>query len=235
MYKIVLIRHGQTAWNKKGIFCGWSDINLTKKGREEAIEAGKELRRNKFTFDYSFTSLLKRASITLKLILKELKSPKIPVEIDWRLNERHYGDLQGIKHSDMAKKVGEEQVFIWRRSYDVRPPKMRKNHPYSSKNDPRYKGIKVPDSESLKDVVERVVPFWKEEVIPKIKKGKKIIISASGNSMRALIKYLDKISSKDIRKLNIPTGVPLVYELDQKCKPIKSYYLIKGKKIKKKY
>lgn len=232
MYKIVFLRHGESTWNKKGLFTGWTDVGLTKKGEEEAREGGRELKKKGFVFDLAYTSLLTRATRTLKIVLKELREEKIPVMVDWRLNERHYGNLQGLNKIEMAKKFGEEQVLIWRRSYDIRPPKIDSKNKYNQKNDLKYKGIKVPETESLKDVVERVTPFWTKEIVPKIKKGEKIIIAASGNSLRAIVKYLDKVSTKETVSLNIPTGIPLVYELDEKLKPLRHYYLADQKKIR---
>jgi 2,3-bisphosphoglycerate-dependent phosphoglycerate mutase len=231
MYKIVLLRHGESTWNKKGLFTGWTDVNLSSKGKEEAKEAGIQLKKEGFKFDLAFTSFLKRASNTLKIALKEMDAAKLPVVTDWRLNERHYGNLQGLNKKEMAEKFGEKQVLIWRRSYSTPPPKIDSKNLFNQKNDPRYKGIKVPEAESLKNVVERAVPFWKEEVVPQLKDGKKIIITASGNSLRAIVKYLDKISTSEISELNIPTGIPLVYELDAKFKPIKHYYLADKNKL----
>lgn len=232
MYKIILLRHGESTWNKKGLFTGWTDVNLTAQGVNEAKEAGKEFKKRGLKFDLAFTSLLIRASRTLNIALRELKPVKTKIIVDWRLNERHYGSLQGLNKKEMAEKFGEKQVLIWRRSYSVRPPKIEKNNKYNQIGDPKYKGIKVPEAESLKDVVARVLPFWRTEVVPQIKSGKKIIIVASGNSLRAIIKYLDKVSEKEITGLNVPTGIPLVYELDEKLKPLKHYYLADAKKIK---
>ncbi|QQG52262.1 MAG: 2,3-diphosphoglycerate-dependent phosphoglycerate mutase [Candidatus Falkowbacteria bacterium] len=230
MYKIVLLRHGESTWNKKGLFTGWTDVDLTAKGREEALNAGTELFKKGFKFDLAFTSLLKRASKTLAITLKTMKQ-KPEVISDWRLNERHYGNLQGLNKKEMAAKFGEQQILIWRRSYSTPPPKIDKNNPFNQKNDSKYKGIKVPETESLKDVVARVMPFWKDEVVPQIKAGKKIIIAASGNSLRAIVKYLDKISATEISGVNIPTGIPLIYELDKKLKPVKHYYLADKKTL----
>ena len=232
MYRIVLIRHGESQWNEKGLFTGWTDVDLSTKGIKEAIEAGKELKKQGFIFDVAFSSLLKRAIKTLNLVLEEIDELWLPVVRDWRLNERHYGNLQGLNKKQMVKKFGEEQVLIWRRSYDVRPPKIETKNKYNQKGQLRYKGIPVPAAESLKDVVARVEPFWEKEIAPVIKSGKRVIIAASGNSLRALIKYLDKISEKDITDLNIPTAIPLVYELDNKLKPIRHYYLASPKKLK---
>lgn len=231
MYKLVLLRHGESVWNKKGLFTGWTDVNLSQQGVGEARTAGHELKKNKFSFDLAFTSFLKRASRTLKIVLSELKETKIPVVADWRLNERHYGNLQGLNKQQLVKKFGEKQVLIWRRSYNVRPPKIETTNKYNQRTDNRYRNIIVPEAESLKDVVVRIIPFWKNEVVPEIKKRKKIIITASGNSLRALIKYLDKVPNQKINNLNIPTGIPLIYELDKKFRPIKHYYLADHKKL----
>ena len=231
MIKIVLLRHGQSTWNEKGLFTGWTDVDLTKKGQKEAVEAGRELKKKGFKFDIAFTSFLKRASNTLKITLKELDQSKLPVISDWRLNERHYGNLQGLNKKEMAEKFGEKQVLIWRRSYSTPPPKIDNKNAFNQKKDPKYKGINGPEAESLKDVVERVVPFWKEDIIPQLKANKNIIITASGNSLRAIVKYLDKVSAAEIVGLDIPTGIPLVYELDSKLKPIKHYYLADKAKL----
>lgn len=231
MYKLVLLRHGESTWNKKGLFTGWTDVDLSVQGVKEAHSAGKELKKNKFVFDLAYTSFLKRASRTLKITLAELKEEKLPVIVDWRLNERHYGNLQGLNKQQTVAKFGEDQVLIWRRSYDIRPPKITEDNKYNQKHDSRYQGILVPDCESLKDVVARIIPLWKKEIAPQIKSGKRIIIAASGNSLRAIVKYLDKVSSKEIAGLNIPTAIPLVYELDKNLKPIKHYYLADPKKL----
>jgi len=232
MYKLVLLRHGESTWNKCGLFTGWTDVDLSAQGVKEAQAAGKELKRNKFVFDLAYTSFLKRAARTLTIVLTELKEEHIPTIADWRLNERHYGNLQGLNKQQTAAKFGENQVLIWRRSYSVRPPKITKDNKYNQKHDPLYQGIPVPDCESLRDVVIRVIPLWREEIAPRIKRGEKIIISASGNSLRALVKYLDKISASEIAKLDIPTGIPLIYELDKNLKPLRHYYLADAKKLK---
>jgi 2,3-bisphosphoglycerate-dependent phosphoglycerate mutase len=232
MYKIVLLRHGESIWNKKGLFTGWTDVGLSSKGRQEAKTAGQELKEKGFVFDLAYTSCLKRASLTLKIALQELEQKKILTKIDWRLNERHYGNLQGLNKLDLVKKIGEKQVMIWRRSYGIRPPKISSKNIYNQKNDLKYKDIEVPEAESLKDVVARVVPFWKQEIVPKIKEGQHLIIVASGNSLRALVKNLDHISSRDIVNLNIPTGIPFVYEFDQNLKVRRHYYLTNPKKLK---
>lgn len=233
MYKIVLIRHGESEWNKKGLFTGWTDVDLTPLGVKQAKEAGQILKKNKFSFDLCYTSLLKRAIRTSDLILEEMDFMWIPVIKDWRLNERHYGNLQGLNKKEMAKKFGEEQVLLWRRSYDVRPPIIKKNNLYHQLNDIRYAFLRKPVlSESLKDVVGRTMPFWNKVIIPKIKLGQKILISASGNSLRAIVKKLNNISEEDIINFNIPYGVPMVYELDKNFQVIKWYYLGDPKKIK---
>ncbi len=230
-YRVVLLRHGESVWNKKGLFTGWTDVGLTAKGRGEAAKAGQALKSKGFEFDLAFTSFLKRATNTLKISLKELGGKRPQIIYDWRLNERHYGNLQGLNKKEMVEKFGEKQVLIWRRSYSVRPPKIDKKNPFNQKGDSLYVGIPVPETESLKDVVERAVPFWKNNIIPELKAGKKIIVSASGNSLRAIIKYLDKISATAISEVNIPTGIPLVYELDKKFKPIRHYYLADQKTL----
>lgn len=217
MYKLVLVRHGQSTWNKEKKFTGWTDVELTQQGIAEAKEAAKLLKEDGFTFDLAYTSVLKRAIDTLDIILNVMGLVGIPIKKTWKLNERHYGALQGFNKVEMAQKVGEEQVHIWRRSYDVRPPALTEDDPRYSPNDPL--------TESLKDTVERFVPYWNEVIAPSIKDGKKIIISAHGNSLRALVMHLDNIPEDEIVDLNIPTGVPLVYELDENLKPIRHYYL----------
>ncbi|HPO66136.1 MAG TPA: 2,3-diphosphoglycerate-dependent phosphoglycerate mutase, partial [Bacteroidales bacterium] len=217
MYKIVLLRHGESVWNKENRFTGWTDVDLSEKGIEEARNAGRVLKQEGYTFDLAFTSTLKRAIRTLWLATDEMDLLWIPVIKSYTLNERHYGALQGLNKAEMAAKHGEEQVKIWRRSYDVPPPALDENDPRHPRFDVRYKDVDpklLPATESLKDTVARVVPFWESTIAPEIKKGKKIIIAAHGNSLRALVKYLDNISDKDILELNIPTGIPLVYELD---------------------
>jgi len=231
MYKIVLIRHGESTWNKKGLFTGWVDVALTALGREEAKEAGKILKKNGFVFDLAFTSFLKRASVTLKLALQELKQEKVPIKVDWRLNERHYGNLQGLNKLTTVKKFGAKQVLLWRRGYNFRPPEITKQNSCYQILKERYKNIEVPKTESLKDVVGRVVLFWQQEIIPALKQDERIIIVASGNSLRALIKYLDKISASEVVELNIPYAIPLVYELDKNFNPQKHYYLGDIKKL----
>lgn len=236
MYKVVLLRHGESEWNKENRFTGWTDVDLSEKGVAEAHRAGRELKKGGFAFDLAFTSTLKRAIRTLWIAEDEMDLMWIPVRFDWRLNERHYGALQGLNKAETAKKFGEEQVKIWRRSYDTPPPALTPEDPRSPKNDPRYASLKedeIPLTECLKDTVARFLPAWHEEIAPAIKSGKRVIIAAHGNSLRALVKYLDNISDDDIVGLNIPTGVPLVYELNSDLKPIKHYYLGDEEEIKK--
>ncbi|HWQ47136.1 MAG TPA: 2,3-diphosphoglycerate-dependent phosphoglycerate mutase, partial [Longilinea sp.] len=228
MFKLVLLRHGESTWNKENRFTGWTDVDLSEKGLEEAHQAGKLLKQAGFVFDVAFTSVLKRAIRTLWIALDELDQMYIPVINTWRLNERHYGALQGLNKAEMAVKFGEEQVHIWRRSYDTQPPALEKSDERWPGHDPRYKGMAekdIPQTECLKDTVERFLPFWFDTVVPAIKSGKHVIIAAHGNSLRSLVKYLDNIPDEEIVGLNIPTGVPLVYELDDDMKPIRHYYL----------
>lgn len=228
MYKIVLMRHGESTWNLDNRFTGWTDVDLTEKGVAEARLAGKLLKDAGFTFDVAYTSVLKRAIRTLWNTLDEMDLMWLPVKHDWRLNERHYGALQGLNKAETAAQYGDEQVLVWRRSYDVPPNPLEASDPRASFNDPRYANLKredIPLTECLKDTVARVLPAWHNEIAPAIKSGKRIIVSAHGNSLRALIKYLDGISDADIVSLNIPNGIPLVYELDADLKPIKNYYL----------
>lgn len=226
MHKIVLIRHGESQWNKENRFTGWKDVDLSERGREEAKAAGELLKNEGFVFDEAYTSVLKRAIRTLWTILDEMDLMWIPVTKSWLLNERHYGGLQGLDKAETAAQYGDEQVLIWRRSYDIPPPVLDVSDERYLGNDPRYAGIEdFPATECLKDTVARVVPYWENEIAPKIKAGKRLIIAAHGNSLRALVKHLDGISDEEILKLNIPTGVPLVYELDADLKPVKSYYL----------
>ena len=228
MYSITLIRHGESAWNKENRFTGWTDVPLSEKGMEEARSAGKLLKAEGFNFDLAFTSVLKRAIKTLWLTLEEMDLMWIPVRNSWKLNERHYGALQGLNKADTAAKYGDDQVKIWRRSYDIRPPLLEQSDERFPGHDPRYAGLKgaeLPAGECLADTVARVVPYWQEAIVPEIIAGRKVIIAAHGNSLRALVKYLDNISDKDILELNIPTGVPLVYELDKDMKPISHRYL----------
>ncbi len=228
MYKLVLVRHGQSVWNLENRFTGWTDVGLTEQGRAEALEAGKLLKQEGYVFDVAYTSVLRRAILTLWIVLEEMNLEWIPVTNAWQLNERHYGALQGLNKAEMAKKFGEEQVHIWRRSYDVPPPALEEADERHPKYDPRYASLtpeELPATESLKITLERVLPYWHSTLTPVIKSGKRVIVAAHGNSIRALVKYLDDISDEEITGLNIPTGLPLVYELDEDLKPIKSYYL----------
>lgn len=228
MYKIVLLRHGESVWNKENRFTGWTDVDLSEKGLQEAAAGGDVLKKEGYTFDIAYTSVLKRAIRTLWITLDKMDLMWIPVVRTWRLNERHYGSLQGLNKSEMAAKYGEEQVLIWRRSYDIQPPALEKTDPRYPGHDPRYLSLDpkdVPASECLKDTVARFLPFWHETIAPTIRTGRKVIIAAHGNSLRALVKYLDKVSDKEIVSLNIPTGIPLVYELDKELNPLKHYYL----------
>ena len=225
MHKLVLLRHGESDWNRENRFTGWTDVDLSPKGIEEARAAGRALKSGGYRFDLAYTSLLKRAIRTLWIALDELDQMWLPVSKDWRLNERHYGNLQGLNKAEMAAKFGEKQVLVWRRSYDVPPEPLPPSDPRSETNDPRYAGIKVPASECLKDTVARVVPYWQSAIAPAIRSGKRVVVAAHGNSLRALVKHLDDISDADIIPLNIPTGIPLVYELDAALRPVKHYYL----------
>jgi 2,3-bisphosphoglycerate-dependent phosphoglycerate mutase len=235
MYEIVLVRHGESVWNKENKFTGWTDVDLSKEGSAEALNAGAELKKAGFTFDLAYTSVLKRAIKTLWNVLDAMNLTWIPVIKDWRLNERHYGALQGLNKAETAKKYGENQVKIWRRSYDTPPMALDKDDDRYPGKDAKYTGLsknELPLTECLKDTVTRVVPYWEKEIVPQIKAGKKIIVAAHGNSLRALVKYLCNISDNDIINLNIPTAMPLVYELDENLKPIKNYYLGDSNTIK---
>ena len=237
MIKLVLLRHGETTYNRDNRFTGWTDVPLTEKGVKEAEDAAKVLKKEGYSFDVVFTNVLKRATKTTDIVLKGMGLKHVPVYKTWRLNERHYGALQGLNKAEMAAKYGEVQVLKWRRSYDVRPPALTVKDKRYSGNDPRYKGLKkteIPLTESLKDCVARVLPYWKESIAPALKNEKKVLISASGNSLRALVKHIESISDKDIVNFNIPTGVPLVYELDNNLKPVKHYFLGDPEEIKKK-
>ncbi|MFN3617544.1 MAG: 2,3-diphosphoglycerate-dependent phosphoglycerate mutase [Aquabacterium sp.] len=228
MYKLVLIRHGESTWNLENRFTGWTDVELTPTGVSQAISAGKLLKAEGYEFDVAYTSVLKRAIHTLNYVLDEMDRTWLPVVKDWRLNERHYGGLQGLNKADMAKQYGDEQVLIWRRSYDTPPPALEPTDPRGQRQDPRYAKLnpeQIPLTECLKDTVARVVPYWNEVLAPAIQSGQRILIAAHGNSIRALIKYLDNIGDNDIVGVNIPNGIPLVYELDANLKPIKHYYL----------
>ena len=228
MHKLVLLRHGESIWNRENRFTGWVDVGLTEQGRAEARAAGELLRHEGFAFDVAFTSVLKRAIKTLWIALEEMDQMWIPVRHSWRLNERHYGALQGLNKAETAAKFGDAQVKIWRRAYDTPPPALSENDARLIANDPRYarlEPVAVPKTECLKDVVSRFLPYWHEAITPTLRSGQRIIIAAHGNSLRALVKFLDEVSDQDIVELNIPTGQPLVYELDDKLRPIRHYYL----------
>ena len=228
MHKLVLIRHGESTWNLENRFTGWTDVDLTSPGLEQAKNAGRLLKAENYEFDVAYTSVLKRATRTLWHCLDEMDRTWLPVVHSWRLNERHYGSLQGLNKADMAKQYGDAQVLIWRRSYDTPPPALEATDPRSERSDPRYAKLlpeQIPLTECLKDTVARVMPFWTESMAPAIKAGKRIVVAAHGNSIRALVKYLDNISDDDIVGLNIPNGIPLVYELDADLRPIRHYYL----------
>jgi 2,3-bisphosphoglycerate-dependent phosphoglycerate mutase len=235
MKKLVLVRHGESDWNKQNRFTGWTDVDLSEKGRQEAQEGGQVLKKEGYTFDVAYTSVLKRAIRTLWTVLDEMDLMWIPVHRSWRLNERHYGALQGLNKSETAAKFGEDQVKIWRRSYDIRPPALEPGDARFPGHDPRYRDLtpaELPLTECLKDTVERFLPYWHNTIAPAVKQDKKVLIAAHGNSLRALVKYLDNVSEADIVSLNIPTGMPLVYELDDELKPIRSYYLGDPEKVK---
>ena len=228
MIKLVLLRHGESIWNKENLFTGWTDVDLSEQGKAEAKQAGALLKSEGFTFDIAFTSVLKRAIRTLWIALDELDEMWIPVEHSWRLNERHYGALQGLNKAQTAAKYGDDQVLVWRRSYDVPPPVLEQSDPRYPGSDPRYRELtssELPLTECLKDTVKRFLPYWHQTIVPAIQSDKKIIITAHGNSLRALVKHLDHISDEDIIGLNIPTGIPLVYELDEQLRPLRQYYL----------
>jgi 2,3-bisphosphoglycerate-dependent phosphoglycerate mutase len=236
MKKLVLVRHGESTWNQENKFTGWTDVDLSEKGRAEALQCGKLLKQEGFTFDIAYTSVLKRAIRTLWIIMEEMDLMWLPVFKSWRLNERHYGALQGLNKAEMASQFGEEQILTWRRSYDVPPPSLEINDPRNPNYDPRYKLLKadeIPLTECLKDTVARFLPYWFNFIVPSINTGDKVIIVAHGNSLRALVKFLDEISDEEIVKLNIPTGVPLVYELDDELKPLRHYYLGNQEEINK--
>ena len=234
MYKLVLLRHGESVWNKENRLTGWIDVGLSDKGTEEAKEAGRVLLKEGFVFDVAYTSVLKRAIKTLWLALEEMDLMWLPIHHNWRLNERHYGGLQGLNKTETVEKHGMEQVKIWRRSYDVPPPPLTPDSPYYPAKDPRYAKVpqaELPLTECLKDVVARFLPYWHETLAPAVKSGQKVIIAAHGNSLRALVKYLDKVSDEAIVSLNIPTGIPLVYELDKDLQPLQHYYLGDPEKV----
>ncbi len=228
MHRLVLLRHGESVWNKENRFTGWTDVDLSERGREEAVEAGRLLKAEGFEFDIAHTSLLKRAIRTLWIALSEMDMMWIPEQRSWRLNERHYGALQGLNKAETAARHGEAQVKIWRRSYDIPPPALTLDDPQHPSRDRRYADLQasdIPLTESLKDTVARFLPYWHSAIAPDIKSGRRVLIAAHGNSLRALVKYLDHMSEQDIVELNIPTGIPLVYELDQELNPVKKYYL----------
>lgn len=228
MSTVVLLRHGESTWNRENRFTGWTDVDLSEAGIAEAHEAGRLLREEGFVFDVAYTSVLKRAIRTLWIVLDELDQMWIPSELSWRLNERHYGALQGLNKAETAREYGDEQVHLWRRSYDVPPPALDPDDPRHPGRDPRYASVDpalLPRSESLKDTVARFLPYWHEVVAPAIRDGRRVLISAHGNSLRALVKYLDGVSDEEIVALNIPTGVPLVYELDAELRPLSHRYL----------
>lgn len=236
MTKLVLLRHGESSFNKENRFGGWIDTDLSEKGLAEAKKAGQTLKEHDYLFDVAFTSVLKRAIRTLWITLDLMDLMWIPVYKSWLLNERHYGALQGLNKSETATRFGEEQVLVWRRSYDIRPPSLKKTDKMYPGNNPIYKDLSekdLPFAESLKDTLNRVLYYWHETIAPVIKSGKRVIIAAHGNSMRALVKYLDNVSDEEITKLNIPTGIPLVYEMDESLKPVKSYYLADSEEVKK--
>ncbi len=236
MTKVVLIRHGESTWNKENLFTGWTDVGLSVRGVQEAIEAGRTLKREGYVFDVAYTSLLKRAIKTLWIVLEEMDLMWIPIHRSWRLNERHYGALQGLNKAQTAQKHGLEQTTIWRRSYDVRPPALSADDERSPARDPRYADLdpgEIPLTECLKDTVERFLPFWHDAVVPSLRRGERVVIAAHGNSLRALVKHLDGIGDEEIVGLNIPTGIPLVYELDRNLAPIRNYYLGDPEEIKK--
>jgi 2,3-bisphosphoglycerate-dependent phosphoglycerate mutase len=236
MHKIVLLRHGESEWNKENRFTGWTDVDLSEKGIVEAHNAGKAMLRAGFEFDMAFTSVLKRAIRTLWLALDEMDLMYIPVINSWRLNERHYGALQGLNKAETARKYGEEQVHLWRRSYDVQPPALTPDDDRYPGRDPRYKDLtseELPLTECLKDTVNRFLPYWHQSIVPEIKAGRRVLIAAHGNSLRALVKYLDKIPDDEIAELNIPTGIPLVYELEDNLSVIRHYYLADPDEVKK--
>jgi len=236
MYKLVLIRHGESTWNKENRFTGWTDVDLSDKGREEARAAGQLLKHEGYAFDLVFTSLLKRAIRTSNIVLDELDQLWLPVQRSWRLNERHYGALQGLNKAETAAKHGDAQVKIWRRAYDIPPPPLTPDDPRFAGRDPRYKNLaaaELPLTESLKDTVARFLPYWHESIGPAVRAGQRVLVAAHGNSLRAMVKYLDNVAESDIVELNIPTGIPLVYELDDALTPIRSYYLGDAEAAKK--
>ena len=232
--QLVLLRHGESLWNKENLFTGWTDVDLSDRGKEEALEAARSLKQYGFAFDVAFTSVLKRAIRTLWLVLDEIDLMWIPVHRDWRLNERHYGALQGLNKSETAKTFGEAQLELWRRGYDVRPPALEEHDPRYPRHDRRYQELssqETPATESLKDTLARALPCWHDRIAPLVRSGRRVLLSAHGNSLRALVKHLDAVSDTDIVELNIPTGIPLVYELDDTLKPLRHYYLGDSKRV----
>lgn len=235
-YKLVLIRHGQSTWNLENRFTGWTDVDLTPLGREEAVKAGRLLKAEGYAFDVAYTSVLRRAIKTLWNVLEQMELEWIPVNRAWQLNERHYGGLQGLDKSETAAKYGEAQVKVWRRSYDIPPPPLELDDARHPSKDRRYKSLtaeQLPRTESLKETVDRMIPYWQNVLAPAVKSGQRVLVAAHGNSLRALIKYLDNVSEADITELNIPTAIPLVYELDENLKPLKHYYLGDAEEIAK--
>ena len=220
-HTLILLRHGESEWNAKNLFCGWVDASLSEKGVTEAVRGGELLKEKGYLPDVVHTSLLKRAIVTANLALEAADRLWIPVKRSWRINERHYGDLQGKNKAETLEQFGEEQFMLWRRSYDVPPPPIADDSPYSQAGDVRYKGEPIPKSECLKDVLERALPYWTSDIVPDLKAGKTVMIAAHGNSLRSLVKYLDDLDEETIVGLNIPTGIPLVYELDEDMKPVK--------------
>lgn len=236
MHRLVLLRHGESIWNKENLFTGWTDVDLSERGVEEAKEAGRVLKKEGYTFDIAFTSVLKRAIRTLWIVLDEMDLMWVPVIRDWRLNERHYGALQGLNKAQTAEKYGDQQVKVWRRSYNVRPPALDEKDPRNPARDRRYSDLskeQIPLTECLKDTVERFLPCWHDLISPAVRCGSRVLIVAHGNSLRALVKYLDHVSDQDITELNIPTGVPLVYELDDELNPMRHYYLGDQEQVRK--
>jgi len=236
MKRIVLLRHGESTWNKENRFTGWTDVDLTEKGVQEAAKAGEYLKKEGFAFQKAYTSYLKRAVKTLNGVLDKLDQDWIPVEKDWRLNEKHYGDLQGLNKSETAEKYGDEQVLIWRRSFDVAPNPLGEDDPRNPRHDPRYAAVpdsELPRTESLKDTIERILPYWKEVIFPNLKTADELLVVAHGNSLRGIIKYLKNISDQDIISLNLPTAVPYVFEFDDNMKLVKDYFLGDPEEIRK--
>jgi 2,3-bisphosphoglycerate-dependent phosphoglycerate mutase len=234
--QIVLLRHGESVWNKQNLFTGWTDVDLSEQGKAEGIEAGRILKEHGLAFDIAFTSVLKRAIWTLWLVLDKMELMWIPVYRDWRLNERHYGALQGLNKAETVNKFGAAQVKLWRRSYDTRPPALNMDDPRHPRFDVRYRELspnEIPDTECLKDTLERSLPCWVDRIMPAVRSGKSVLIVAHGNSLRALVKYLDSVSDADIVEMNIPTGIPLVYELDEDMKPIRHYYFGSAERVEK--